>query len=476
MQLRNRPKPSPPFVPVPHTERRAVLSTEKLLLTLMDEVKSLKEQIKVPSDNSPSVSQTRSSKSSKAVKAFRVFNIRRQEMEETYHVTISEDDEAISQSSTEGDAIKFNENRSFLDDEFLEPRNKVIQCSGNIEYFPYILVYETIHENITLIDSPILQDTISPEEPPEFTNNIINEPISDVQPSPTISPSAKGILQSPVPQGRWSRENHIKLVNIIGEHLAGITTRSKVRDSKDASAHVCMYVNFLSKKEPKKLIEALEEEGWIIAMQEELNKFERNKVWTLVPKLHGKTIIGTKWIWKNKMDENRVVIKNKIRLISQGYNQQKGVDYEETLAHVARLEAIGIFLAYAAYMEYLKGTLNLGLWYPKGSGFDLEAYSDSDYAGCNLDRKTEADSTTKLITFTLSHFKKPLSFDLDVFSTVIMLEHSEDIVSISPKETVKAGLETLGLTDEMDNISYSSLTLISSSREIKYFSPKWRFP
>ncbi|GKF36592.1 hypothetical protein Tco_0113350 [Tanacetum coccineum] len=60
----------------------------------------------------------------------------------------------------------------------------------------------------------------------------------------------------------------------------------------------------------------------------------------------------------------------------------------------------------------------------------------------------EADSVTKLITFTLSHFDKPLSFDLDVFSTVIGLERSEDFVSIPPKETVKAGLESLGLTDE----------------------------
>ncbi|GJU28922.1 ribonuclease H-like domain-containing protein [Tanacetum coccineum] len=105
--------------------------------------------------------------------------------------------------------------------------------------------------------------------------------------------------------------------------------------------------------EPKKLIEALEEEGWIIAMQEELNQFERNKVWTLVPKPHGKTIIGTKWIWKNKMDENGVVIKNKARLVAQGYNQLEGIDYEETFAPVARLEAIRIFLAYAAYIGFM---------------------------------------------------------------------------------------------------------------------------
>ncbi|GKB01650.1 hypothetical protein Tco_0829694 [Tanacetum coccineum] len=98
-------------------------------------------------------------------KAFMVFNIRRQEMEETVHVTFSEDDEAISQSSTEGDAINFNENISFPDDEFLEPRSKVTQCTGNIKYFPYKPAYE----NTTPTDSPILQDSVSSEEPHEFT-------------------------------------------------------------------------------------------------------------------------------------------------------------------------------------------------------------------------------------------------------------------------------------------------------------------
>ncbi|GJY78104.1 putative reverse transcriptase domain-containing protein [Tanacetum coccineum] len=76
--------------------------------------------------------------------------------------------------------------------------------------------------------------------------------------------------------------------------------------------------------------------------------------------------------------------------------------------------------------------------------------------------KAEVDSTINSITFTLSNFDKPLSFDLDVFSTVIEFEHSEDFVSIPPKETVKADLTTLGLPDENDT-SLSSSDLINSS-------------
>ncbi|GJY05542.1 hypothetical protein Tco_0371482 [Tanacetum coccineum] len=111
-------------------------------------------------------------------------------MEEMVHVTFSEDDEAISQSSTEGDAINFNENRSFPDDEFLEPRSKVTQCPGNIEYFPYKLAYE----NTTPTDSPFLQDSDSPEDPPEFNSKNFKNghqriPYDVQKPIPILSPS-----------------------------------------------------------------------------------------------------------------------------------------------------------------------------------------------------------------------------------------------------------------------------------------------
>ncbi|GJY68970.1 retrovirus-related pol polyprotein from transposon TNT 1-94, partial [Tanacetum coccineum] len=277
-------------------------------------------------------------------KAFRVFNIRRQEMEETCHVLFSEDDEAISQSSTEGDAINFNENRSFPNDEFLKPRSK---------------------------------DSISLEEPLEL--NIADDHLHSVN---KIILDQLMILNPLIFKTIWSREKHIELVNIIGEPLDGITMKSRIRGLEAALAHECMYVNFLSEMEPKKLTEAMEEEGWIIAIQEELTQFRRNK---------------------------------------------EKSDYEETFALATRLEAIRIFLAYATYMDfmvyemdvksaflngkiskdvyqanpkeshlvavkrifkYLKGTPNLGLWYPKGLGFDLKAYSDSDYVRCNLDRKS----------------------------------------------------------------------------------------
>ena len=88
-------------------------------------------------------------------------------------------------------------------------------------------------------------------------------------------------------------------------------------------------------------------------MKEDLSQFEKSKVWTLVPLPKGQSAIGTKWVFRNKLDENGKVIRNKARLVAQGYNQQEGIDYDETFALVARLYAIRMLLAYAAYKGFM---------------------------------------------------------------------------------------------------------------------------
>ncbi|GKA84826.1 retrovirus-related pol polyprotein from transposon TNT 1-94 [Tanacetum coccineum] len=87
-------------------------------------------------------------------------------------------------------------------------------------------------------------------------------------------------------------------------------------------------------------------------MQDELNQFYRNKVWTLVPLPYGKIAIGSKWVFRNKKDEHGIVTKNKARLVAQRYSQEEGIDYDETFAPVARMEAIGIFIDFATYINF----------------------------------------------------------------------------------------------------------------------------
>nr|GEX55068.1 hypothetical protein [Tanacetum cinerariifolium] len=104
--------------------------------------------------------------------------------------------------------------------------------------------------------------------------------------------------------------------------------------------------------EPKKVTQALDDESWVEAMQEELLQFKLLNVWILVDLPHGKRAIGTKWIYKNKRDQRGIVVRNKARLVAQGHRQEEGIDYDKVFAPITRIEAIGLFLAYASFMDF----------------------------------------------------------------------------------------------------------------------------
>ncbi|GKD74632.1 retrovirus-related pol polyprotein from transposon TNT 1-94 [Tanacetum coccineum] len=110
----------------------------------------------------------------------------------------------------------------------------------------------------------------------------------------------------------------------------------------------CYYDAFLTAVEPKMYKDALTQSYWIKAMQEELNEFERLRVWELIPRPDKVMVITLKWIYKVKLDELGGILKNKARLVARGYRQEEGIYFEESFAPVARLDAIRIFLAFAA--------------------------------------------------------------------------------------------------------------------------------
>ncbi|WVZ70948.1 LOW QUALITY PROTEIN: hypothetical protein U9M48_019577 [Paspalum notatum var. saurae] len=130
--------------------------------------------------------------------------------------------------------------------------------------------------------------------------------------------------------------------NIIG----GLNER--VTRSRSISLAQFAHSAFVASFEPHDVGHALSDANWVNAMHEELENFERNQVWVLVEPPPHCNPIGTKWVFKNKQGEDGVVVRNKARLVAQGFCQKEGIDYEETFAPVARLEAIRILLAFAA--------------------------------------------------------------------------------------------------------------------------------
>ncbi|GJY75451.1 putative ribonuclease H-like domain-containing protein [Tanacetum coccineum] len=141
-----------------------------------------------------------------------------------------------------------------------------------------------------------------------------------------------------------------KMSKNLEEHgfVSTIQQRTNHKDLQN-----CLFACFLSQEEPKKVIHALKDPSWIEAMQEELLQFKLQEVWTLVDLPNGKRAIGSKWVFRNKKDERGIVIRNKARLVAQGYTQEEGIDYDEVFAPVARIEAIRLFLAYASFKDFV---------------------------------------------------------------------------------------------------------------------------
>nr|GEZ00685.1 putative ribonuclease H-like domain-containing protein [Tanacetum cinerariifolium] len=107
------------------------------------------------------------------------------------------------------------------------------------------------------------------------------------------------------------------------------------------------------KMEPKKVAQALDDETWVEAMQDELLQFSLQKVWRLVDLPYEKKAIRTKWVYRNKKYERGIVVRNKARLVAQEHRQEDRIDYDEIFTPVARIKAIRIFLAFASFMGFI---------------------------------------------------------------------------------------------------------------------------
>ncbi|WVZ76378.1 hypothetical protein U9M48_024356 [Paspalum notatum var. saurae] len=157
-------------------------------------------------------------------------------------------------------------------------------------------------------------------------------------------------------------------------------TRGPTIRSRNTAVFVQAY-SFVSSIEPTTIDQALSDPDWVNAMHEELNNFTRNEVWTLEAKPKGARVIGTKWVFRNKQDDEGNILRNKARLVAKGYSQVEGIDFGETFVPVARLEAIRFLLAYATHHDmklyqmdvksaFLNGYINELVYVEQPPGFE----------------------------------------------------------------------------------------------------------
>ena len=243
---------------------------------------------------------------SSSSKAYRVFNKKTMVVEESVHVVFDESNESLERRESVNDdvGLDFSMGRLQIDDK--------------------------VHQKEEEIDSKKEESPFAHPPPPQLEQG---------ESSQELPKEWKFVTNHPQDQ-------------IIGNPSIGVRTRSSLRN-------ICNNLAFIYQIKPKKLNDAIIDENWVISTQEELNQFERNEVWELVPRPNDQSVIDTKWVYRNKMDENGIIIRNKARLVAQGYNQQEGIDYEETFAPVARLEAIRMLLSFACHKNFILYQMNV---------------------------------------------------------------------------------------------------------------------
>nr|GEU90168.1 retrovirus-related Pol polyprotein from transposon TNT 1-94 [Tanacetum cinerariifolium] len=193
------------------------------------------------------------------------------------------------------------------------------------------------------LDLTYASSTITMQQPSEGELDLLFEAMYDDYIGGQTSTTARTVPPAQEPQDH-------PLEQVIGEASRPVLTRNQLRSDGD----MCMYALTVSTMEPKNVKEAMTDPALIQSMQEELIQFKR---------------------LDNKHDEEQTVIRNKSRIVVRGYRQEKGVDFEESFALVARMEAIRIFLAYAAHKSFTVFQID-------DSGFELTGFSDADYEEC----------------------------------------------------------------------------------------------
>ncbi|GJW17413.1 retrovirus-related pol polyprotein from transposon TNT 1-94 [Tanacetum coccineum] len=315
-------------------------------------------------------------------KAFRIYNRRTRRIIETIHVDFDELTAMASEHSSSGPAL--HEMTPVSLSSGLSP-NVDVHAPEVIAPIPDAVAPEHAVSTGSPSSTTVDQDAPSPKDNHDIeVAHMGNDPYFGI-PIPEVTSdqsSSSDVIHTIVPpdhqvsehNSKWTKDHPLE--NIIGDLDRPVSTRLQIHEQ----ALFCYYDAFLTSVEPKNYKDALTQACWIEAMQEELHEFERLEVWELVPPPDKAFVITLKWIYKVKLDELGGILKNKARLVARGYRQEEGIDFEESFTPVARLEAIRIFLAFAAHMNmvvyqmdvktaFLNGNLREEVYVSQPDGF-----------------------------------------------------------------------------------------------------------
>ncbi|GJY79286.1 retrovirus-related pol polyprotein from transposon TNT 1-94 [Tanacetum coccineum] len=289
--------------------------------------------------------------------AFRVYNKRTQKIHESVNVSFDEISEMASkQFNLEPGLSNLNETgkssnptvskvseslKKDLEDLFHNFYDEYFDAS-KITKCPTMNV-ETSNDEIPSHEEEVFHES-SDSFPEESSSSSLNVDVQQSLEEVTVpSSNTKSISNNTVPNVNEASSSH----NLFNQRLEDAYFDASTTFHNPSNVHT-FYQPYPHEKniEPTNVVEALKDADWVSAMQDELDQFTRLKVWRLVPRPEGK------WIVKNKKDESNLVIQNKARLVAVGYYQQEGIDYDETFAPVARIEAIRLFLAYVAHKDF----------------------------------------------------------------------------------------------------------------------------
>ncbi|GJS20475.1 hypothetical protein Tco_0449107 [Tanacetum coccineum] len=242
-----------------------------------------------------------------------------------------------------------------------------------------------IQEGAAKTSSTNIFSTVSTPAKANSTNlvNTVSIPISTASPNEGLSlfePTNPEEDDSEIPPFEDIYQNS-------SDAHAFVSYVQKQRRNNHKDFQHCLFACFLSQNEPKKISDALEDESWVDAMQEELLQFKIQKVWVFIDLPYGKKAIGTKWVYRNKKDERGVVVRNKAR------SQYPQLVYKVVKALYGLHQATGslvydcllnVLTAFLGLQLCTKGKKQTGSLVPRVLSFDLESYSICDYDGANL--------------------------------------------------------------------------------------------